>query len=68
MERGKMIYSSKPDKTYVFDHLVNSTDKLVWMMEESEYFKSLVFAAAQRAMIDQGDIIRKSVTLQKKPT
>jgi transcriptional regulator with XRE-family HTH domain len=68
LERGKMLYSMGPDKKYDFDQLVNSIDKLVWMMEESMYFKTLILAAAQKAMIAEGDIIRESVTLKKKPT
>jgi transcriptional regulator with XRE-family HTH domain len=64
LERGKMLYSSEAIETYNFDHLIDSIEKLAWMMRKSEYFKTLVLSAAQRAMISEKNIIKESLTME----
>jgi transcriptional regulator with XRE-family HTH domain len=40
---------------------VESIEEIVWLMEKSIYFKSMVIGACNKLLIEEGDIIRKSI-------
>lgn len=65
--RGDMIYPSKPNESFTFDPDIDSIEKLTWMMRKSKYFNSLILNTAQRLMLEQEEVIIKSLSISEKP-
>ena len=65
--RGPILYSLKPIESFSFDSDVDSVEKLNWMMEKSKFFRTLILGSAQRIMLDEGDLVIKSLSVPEKP-
>ena len=65
--RGPLLYSSFPTESFSFDSDVDSVEKLNWMMEKSKFFRTLILGSAQRIMLDEGDLVIKSLSVPEKP-
>ena len=66
--RGEMFYHSDRQKSqdkFTFDNSVTSREKLIWMLNESDYFSILVQGAASKIMFEQHDFIRQTVSHHK---
>ena len=64
LNRGNMIYSdaNSESEKFTFDSKITSAEKLVWMMKKSHYFTILLQGAASKIMIEQNDLIRKTIS------
>jgi len=63
--RGEMLYISgleKAPEKFTFDSSVTSREKLIWMLKKSDYFSILVMGSAAKVMLEQYDLILKTVS------
>lgn len=68
--RGDMFYPRnrkiETAEDFHFDRDIESIEELVWLMEHSPFFKNMVLAYASITLLDNEDLIKKSVLKSQK--
>jgi len=52
-------------REFEIDNGVRTTEELLWLMENSNYFYSIVLSIANKTLLAEGEIIKKSLRLNK---
>ena len=64
--RGEMFYDDgkTKEKSFDFNENLDTIDKLIWLMENSPFFKNTVMGYASKLILNEEDIVKASLKKQ----